>query len=101
MTPDQLTDEEKGAAAKLLGSMPLTAFAANAEDAGSNRMEMYSKEFEQALERIQKNRLVASRTRNRLGNIYAGSQEDSNNDRKLPLFRRNMSGYPGSESMTE
>ena len=92
---------EKGAAAAILGSMPLTAFAANAEDAGSNRMEMYMKDFTNALKRIRDNRVVASRSQNRMRNALAGSRTDSDGNVRLPLFSRGAYDYPGSRSLTE
>lgn len=89
---------EFGAAALVLGSMPMTAIAPGREDAGSNRMEMFQAYFNSGLKSIRENRLVSSRSRGRLGGVFAGSQEDSDNNRKLPIFTRGMDDYPGSRA---
>jgi len=92
---------EYGAAALVLGSMPMTAIAPGREDAGSNRMEMFQAFFNKALATIKAQELVAGRSRGRLGAVFTGSQEDSDGNRKLPSFKRGMDDFPGSRSLTE
>ncbi len=92
---------EQGAAALVLGSMPIVAIAPGREDAGNSRLQLFSNSFNKALKDIQEHRLVASRSRGRLGAVFAGSQSDSDSQRKLPLFRRDNDSYPGSRSLTE
>lgn len=93
---------EKGAAALILGSIPMTAIAPGAQDAGTNRMEMYQAFFNRAIENIRENRFTAARTRGRLGAVFAGSQSDTDGNRKKPIFKRDdgrRSGGP--DSLTE
>ncbi len=92
---------EKGAAATLLGTMPSSAFAPEADDAGTNRMATFQRDFNSALKRIREQRIVASRGTSRLGRIYSGSQESSDANRKLPLFRRGLHSDPENDSLTE
>lgn len=92
---------EYGAAALVLGSMPMTAISPGREDAGDNRLEMFQAFFNKALTTIKNQELSAGRSRGRLGAVFSGSQSDSDGNRKLPLFRRGMDDYPGSRSLTE
>ncbi len=92
---------EQGAAALVLGSMPMTSISPGREDAGNNRLALFSAAFNKALSDIKDHRLVATRSRGRLGAVFAGSQTDSDSQRKLPLFRRDQDSYPGSRSLTE
>lgn len=92
---------EYGAAALVLGSMPMTAISPGREEAGSNRMEMFQAFFNKALTTIKNQELSAGRSRGRLGAVFAGSQSDSDGNRKLPLFTRGQDDYPGSRSLTE
>ena len=92
---------EYGAAALVLGSMPMTAIMPGREDAGNNRMAMFQTFFNAALKTIGEQRLSAGRSRGRLGAVFAGSQSDSDGNRKLPLFKRGSDDDPGSRSLTE
>lgn len=87
----------QGAAAMTLGTMPMTAITPGSEDAGSNRMEMYSSFLNRALTAIKENRFTAARTRGRLGAVFAGSQEDDQGNRKLPRFKRDDGFRPGGK----
>jgi hypothetical protein len=92
---------EYGAAALVLGSMPMAAFASGAAGAGRNRLEMFQGFFNAALLSIRENRVAADRSRGRLGAVFAGSQSDSDGNRKLPSFTRSEGDYPGTVSRTE
>jgi len=90
-----------GAAALALGSIPMTAIAPGQEDAGTNRMEMYQAFFNRAITRIDEKKVRASRSRGRLAAIMAGSQSDTDGDRKLPLFKRDADNFPSTRTFTE
>jgi len=90
-----------GAAALILGSIPMTAISPGAEDAGGNRMEMFQVFFNRALTSIREGRFNAPRVRGRLGAVHSGSQKDSEGKRKLPLFKRDDGRTPGLDSFTE
>jgi len=90
-----------GAAAIILGSIPMTAIAPGSEDAGTNRMEMYQVFFNRALTSIRDNRFTAARVRGRLGAVFSGSQQDADGNRKLPMFTRSDGRDPASESLIE
>lgn len=92
---------EKGAAAVLLGTIPLTAIVPGGEDAGSNRMEMYQHMFNAALTTIKENRIRAGRIRGRLGAVHSGSQTDTNDNRKKPFFTRGDNNTPSLRKLTE
>ena len=90
-----------GAAAMVLGTLPMTAIAPGQEDVGVNRMEMYQAFFNRGMTRIADKKVAAARTRGRLGAVFAGSQEDSDGERKTPIFTRGMDRTPGTRSITE
>jgi hypothetical protein len=90
-----------GAAAIILGSMPMTAISPGAEDAGSNRMAMYQIFFNNALTSIRDNRFTAARVRGRLGGVFSGSQNDIDGNRKKPIFTREDGHTPGIDSLIE
>jgi len=92
---------EMGAAALILGSIPMTAIAPGVEDAGSNRMEMFQAQFNRALTRIEEQKISAARGRSRLGAVFSGSQEDTDGNRKLPIFKRGADKTPGTRPLTE
>ena len=92
---------EYGAAALVLGSMPMTALSPGKEEAGNNRMEMFQAFFNAALKTIAEQRLSAGRSRGRLGAVKSGSATDSDGNTKLPLFKRGQDDYPGSRSLVE
>lgn len=90
-----------GAAALILGSIPMTAISPGSEDAGANRMEMYQSFFNRALTTIRDQRFTAARVRGRLGAVFGGSQQDSEGNRKLPRFKRDDDRTPGTGDFTE
>lgn len=91
----------KGAAADILSYIPMTAIVPGGEDAGSNRMELYQFQVNKALTAIQENRFTAARTRGRLGAVFSGSQQNSDGNRKLPIFKRDDGRTPGLDNFTE
>jgi len=90
-----------GAAAMLLGSIPMTAIAPGLEDAGTNRMEMYQAFFNRGITKINDKKLKASKSRGRLAAVLSGSQTDTDSRRKLPLFKRTDNNTPGTRTFTE
>ena len=90
-----------GAAAMVLGTLPMTAIAPGQEDAGVNRMEMYQAFFNRGMTRIADKKVAAARSRGRLAATFAGSQESSDGERKLPVFKRGMDRTPGTRNLTE
>ena len=90
-----------GAAALVLGSLPMTAIAPGQEDAGVNRMEMYQAFFNRAITRIDDKKVRSSRSRGRLAAVMSGSQSDTDGERKLPIFTRGADSFPGTRTLTE
>jgi len=91
-----------GAAALVLGTLPMTAIAPGLEDVGTNRMELYQAFFNRAITRIDEKKVRASKSpRGRLGAIMAGSQSDTDGNRKLPLFKRDADNFPSTRPFTE
>lgn len=91
-----------GAAALALGSLPMTAISPGQEDAGTNRMEMYQAFFNRAITRIEDKKVRASKSpRTRLGAVISGSQQTTDGDRKLPIFKRGADKTPGTRGLTE
>ena len=93
---------DQGAAAQVLGTIPGNAFRPGQEEVGSNRIEMYQASYLRALEAIKNNEVRATRSRRRTQVAFAGSQEDSNNRRKKPMFTREDDYNPrSSRGLTE
>ena len=90
-----------GAAALVLGSLPMTAIAPGQEDAGTNRMEMYQAFFNRAITRIDEKKVKTGRSRGRLAAVMSGSQSDTDGNRKLPLFTRDSDNFPSTRTFTE
>jgi len=90
-----------GAAAMLLGTIPMTAIAPGLEDAGTNRMEMYQAFFNRGITKINDKKIKATKSRGRLAAIMAGSQSDTDGNRKLPLFKRDADNFPSTRPFTE
>ena len=87
-----------GAAAVLLAMIPATSFNPDeeVEQLGETRAITYSNKFKSALKAIREQRLRAGRRKYRLGDVFAGSQEDADGNEKKPIFTRGMDEYPGS-----
>jgi len=92
-----------GAAAVLLSTVPSEGFEPTEEvEAPANtRAQTYANKFKSALKSIRENRLRAGRRKYRLGDVFAGSQEDENGYTKEPIFKRGQSDYPGRRSLTK
>jgi len=90
-----------GAAAMLLGSIPMTAIAPGLEDAGTNRMELYQSFFNRGMTRIVDKKIKASKSRGRLAAVMSGSQSDTDGNRKLPMFTRDADNFPSTRTFTE
>lgn len=92
---------EKCAAALVLTSIPMTAIAPGSESAGTNRIQVWANDCLMAIKRIDEKKLNAPRSRGRLGASFAGSQEDSDGRRKLPVFKRSLDDFPSRHTRTE
>jgi len=86
---------EQCAAALIMTSIPMTAIAPGQQQAGANRMQVWQNNHITAIARIDDKKLVAPKTRGRLGATFTGSQEDSDGRRKLPIFKRDLDDFPG------
>jgi hypothetical protein len=62
---------------------------------------MYIGFFNRAIENIREHRFTAARTRGRLGAVFSGGQEDSEGNKKLPIFERGADKTPGTRNLTE
>lgn len=87
-----------GAAAVLLSTVPSEGYepTEEVETPGATRAQTYANKFKSALKAIKENRLRAGRRKNRLADMYAGSQADDDGNEKKPIFTRGMDTYPGS-----
>lgn len=90
-----------GAAATVLGMLPPESFDPDAPDVATSRAGMYQSRFNKALEYIAAHRIRATRRRTRLYHVFSGSQEDSDSNRKKPLFTRGVTDFPSSRTLTE
>jgi len=92
-----------GAAAVLLATIPAEAYNPDdeVETGGEDRSKTYSIKFNHALKAIRESRLRAGRWKNRLNDMFAGSQEDEDGNVKAPIFTRGMDDYPGRRTLTE
>ena len=91
----------QGAAANVLGMIPMTAIAPISEDAGSNRMQMYIGFYNRGLTMIDEQKIRSARINERVAIVFTGSQTDSNRDRKLPRFTRGMDDTPSLKRLTD
>ena len=89
-----------GAAAIVLGMIPAHAFRPGLEGLGETRAQMFEARFQNAMKVIQEKRIRATRSVGRFSQVFAGSQEDTDANRKLPFFRRGMHDVPGQRSLT-
>lgn len=93
---------EKCAAALVLTTIPMTAIAPGAEDAGANRIQVWQNDCIRAIQRIDDKKLNAPLAQgNRLWAVFTGSQEDSDGNRKLPAFTRSLDDFPNTRTRTE
>jgi hypothetical protein len=86
-----------GAAVLVLGTLPEGSFA----EEGDGRAATYAKAYSNGLMLIRRQGLKAARAENRFARTFAGSQEDSDGNKKLPIFKRGRFDYPGSRGLTE
>lgn len=83
-----------GAAAQIIRTVPSVAITLDQEDAANNRAQSYQRLFDRALQQIRDEKLAASKSVTVLGQVFSGSQSDSNGDRKLPFFTRGEDNNP-------
>ena len=94
---------EYGAAAVLLNIGPADAYESAEDQEGGTptRAQTYNNRFKGALKAIRENRLRAGRRKNRLADVFSGSQADSDGNEKTAIFKRGMDDYPGRRSLKE
>ncbi len=93
---------EKGAAALVLSTLPAEAYVEPGEEApAGTRRQYYQREFERGLKRIKDQQLNVGRSNSRLSKVFAGSQEDSSGNKKLPIFTRAGTEYPSTRRLIE
>ena len=94
---------EYGAAATLLATLPSEAFAPAEEIAspGESRAMMYQIRFNHALKAIREYKIRATMRKGRLGDVFAGGQEDDEGNTKEPLFKRDTDNYPGARTIVD
>lgn len=87
---------EAGAAARLLGSVPPNVYDPDEEilDAGNSRQQTYQNILNKCFKRIRDQELRADRRQGKLGNVFAGSQEDASGNKKVPLITRDLDSNP-------
>lgn len=92
-----------GAAAVILSTIPSDGYEPDeeVESPGTTRAQTYANKFKSALKAIRENRIRAGRRKDRLADVFAGSQEDDDGYTKAPIFTRGMDDYPGRRSLTE
>lgn len=90
-----------GAAAITLGTIPTAAYIPGGVEIGETRAQMFEARFQRAIELIREKRLPASRSRRNHVWIRSGGASDSDNNTKVPLFKRGQDDYPSSRSLTE
>lgn len=90
-----------GAAAVLLSTVPAEGYepTEEVEAPATTRAQTYGNKFKSALKAIRENRLRAGRRKNRLADVFTGSQEDEDGNEKLPIFTRGQGDYPGRRSL--
>ena len=90
-----------GAAAVLLSTVPSEGFdpVEEVETPGVTRAQTYANKFKSALKAIRENRLRAARRKDRLADVFGGSQEDDEGNEKNPIFTRGMDDYPGRRDL--
>lgn len=88
-----------GACAMALGMFPNEALNPDNPDS-KNRMDYFQSMFDKTLEDIRNQKLAATRTTDKLGRVFSGSQEDSDGNEKLPMFTREITDYPSARSLT-
>jgi len=90
-----------GAAAVLLSTVPSEGFdpVEEVETPGVTRAQTYANKFKSALKAIRENRLRAARRKDRLADVFTGSQEDDEGNEKNPIFTRGMDDYPGRRDL--
>lgn len=92
-----------GAAALVLSTMPVGAYTDPTTENGAlsqGRRHFLERQLSNALKIIREGSLPASRSAYP-SRVYAGSQEDEDGNKKLPIFTRSLTDYPASRSLTE
>lgn len=92
-----------GAAAVLLSTIPSEGYSPveEVETPATTRAQTYANLFNKALKTIREQRLRAGRRKDRLEDMFAGSQEDEDGLTKKPIFTRTQDDYPGRRSLVE
>ena len=92
---------EYGAAARVLGMVPIGSYNSGTEEIGTSRAQMYEHHLKHALKMIRQGQLKAGRDQSPMEWVGTGSRLDDDGNVKKPLFTRAMSDYPGTRSLVE
>lgn len=90
-----------GAAALVLDTVPGPSFDPESPDVFSNRKNSLHAEFKRFLDAVMNGTLQATRSTKRSDRFVVGSRTNEDGERKLPIFTRDHTRYPGRESLTE
>lgn len=92
-----------GAAARALSTLPMESYVfPDNEGAGGDRRTMWDRELWHAIQRIRKQEFKATTTTSPSDNFIAGSRTDRDTGEvKNPLFKRNMTDFPGTRVLQE
>jgi len=89
-----------GAAAAVLDTLPLISVAAGLDGAGEGggRRDALNRRYLSGLKRIREKRLNATRSAIR---VKVGSAVNDDGETKKPIFRRDLTDFPGTRSLIE
>jgi hypothetical protein len=91
-----------GAAVKVMNTFPSESWDPNAPEPTRNRISGFAAEFKGFLEKIEENKIKASRDTNVTGLFIVGSARDRETGAlKTPAFKRNEMDYPGRVTRTD
>lgn len=92
-----------GAAALVLAMLPTEISImpnGQALDIGKSRRSFFESKYKEILKSIIDHKFPATRSLDAL-EVFAGSEEDSDGNTKLPIFTRSVTDYPGSRSLVD
>ncbi len=91
-----------GAAARALSTLPAESFEFAQDGVGGDRRTMWDRELWHAIQRIRKQEFKATTTTSPSDNFIAGSRTDRDTGEvKNPLFKRDMTDFPGTRVLQE
>ncbi len=91
-----------GACVVILRMLPAESYTLPGEEGpAQGRGQFHEQKFSRWKKLVDDQMLPAARDVGLLGNVFAGSQKDSDGNTKVPLFKRDQFDFPGSRSLTE